>query len=271
MSATEPRKVAPVPAQTPTPRFRQIADELRKRIEDGEIERGSLLPPEPALMAEFEAARGTVRDAIAVLRQDGLVHTEHGRGTVVRPELPITRQADDRYRADWAVADGLAAQQTSFTVDHNLPWDRHRLEVEVEEVESDDVTAGLLVLAAGERVVERRLVFRPKPRGRAEQMSRSWMPASLVAGTPVADPANEPWEGGSIAQLASLGVEVTEVREHVRARAPKSDEAATLVLSAGAIVFVITRQMFAGSQPVEAAEIVIPADRVELGYRIFRS
>ncbi|MBY8873983.1 GntR family transcriptional regulator [Micromonospora sp. PLK6-60] len=63
------------------PRYRTIADELRERIESGTIPPGALLPTESALTAEFRAARGTIRQAIAALREAGLVATEHGRGT----------------------------------------------------------------------------------------------------------------------------------------------------------------------------------------------
>ncbi|MET7960973.1 GntR family transcriptional regulator [Micromonospora zamorensis] len=78
--------------QVPTPhygqpRYRAIADELRERIESGVIAPGALLPAESALTAEFEAARGTVRQAIAALREAGLVATEHGRGTYANPRL----------------------------------------------------------------------------------------------------------------------------------------------------------------------------------------
>ncbi|WP_408631833.1 GntR family transcriptional regulator [Micromonospora palythoicola] len=72
--------------QVPTPhyglpRYRAIADELRRRIETGAIPPGTLLPTESALTAEFKASRGTVRQAIGILRQEGSVITEHGRGT----------------------------------------------------------------------------------------------------------------------------------------------------------------------------------------------
>lgn len=66
------------------PRYRVIADQLRARIESGSIPPGSLLPTESALTSEFRASRGTVRQAIAVLREEGLVTTEHGRGTSAR-------------------------------------------------------------------------------------------------------------------------------------------------------------------------------------------
>ncbi|MEU5962863.1 GntR family transcriptional regulator [Micromonospora parva] len=67
------------------PRYRVIAEELRKRIRSGVIPPGALLPTESALTAEFRAARGTVRQAIAALREAGLVATEHGRGTYATP------------------------------------------------------------------------------------------------------------------------------------------------------------------------------------------
>lgn len=63
------------------PRYRRIAHQLRKRIEDGVILPGTLLPTESALTTEFRASRGTIRQAIAILRDEGLVITEHGRGT----------------------------------------------------------------------------------------------------------------------------------------------------------------------------------------------
>ncbi|MGC4784027.1 GntR family transcriptional regulator [Micromonospora zamorensis] len=66
------------------PRYRVIADELRERIESGVIPRGSLLPTESVLIAEFRAARGTVRKAIAALREEGIAATEHGRGTYAK-------------------------------------------------------------------------------------------------------------------------------------------------------------------------------------------
>ncbi|MEU3457642.1 GntR family transcriptional regulator [Micromonospora sp. NPDC006766] len=104
------------------PRYRVIADELRKRIESGVIPPGSLLPTESALTAEFRAARGTIRQAIAVLREAGLVATEHGRGTYAnlrrhesgsdKSSEPDTRQrqvaADPELAALFAVEVGTA-------------------------------------------------------------------------------------------------------------------------------------------------------------------
>ncbi|MEU8073150.1 GntR family transcriptional regulator [Micromonospora sp. NPDC049151] len=77
------------------PRYRAIAEELKQRVESGAIPPGALLPTESALTAEFRAARGTVRQAIAALREAGLVATEHGRGTYATPRQHERRLDED--------------------------------------------------------------------------------------------------------------------------------------------------------------------------------
>ena len=66
------------------PVFRQLALILAGRIERGEITRR--LPSENTLMQEFGLALGTVRKAIGVLRDDGIVFTTPGVGTFVRQD-----------------------------------------------------------------------------------------------------------------------------------------------------------------------------------------
>jgi GntR family transcriptional regulator len=63
--------------------YRQIADDLRSKIESGEIEPGAQLPTEIALMEQYDASRNTVRDAIKLLTTRGLVETRAGQGTFV--------------------------------------------------------------------------------------------------------------------------------------------------------------------------------------------
>lgn len=62
-------------------RYRQIAHELRTRL--GSWPQGHLLPSESELSAEFEASRVTIRRALEVLRDDGLVDARQGFGWYV--------------------------------------------------------------------------------------------------------------------------------------------------------------------------------------------
>jgi DNA-binding GntR family transcriptional regulator len=82
-----PCHVAQREGRTPH-RYRQIADDLRRRIEAGEYPVGTQLPTKTELAAQHGAAVGTVDDALGVLRKLNLVETRHGAGTFVLRERP---------------------------------------------------------------------------------------------------------------------------------------------------------------------------------------
>jgi DNA-binding GntR family transcriptional regulator len=65
------------------PVWQQLADILRGMIESGEIAPGKLLPSQRTLMQRYEVSDGTVKRAVAKLRDEGLVETETGRGIYV--------------------------------------------------------------------------------------------------------------------------------------------------------------------------------------------
>jgi DNA-binding GntR family transcriptional regulator len=72
----------------PVPLYTQLADILREMIKSGELPPRSLLPSESYLQQEQGVSRGTVRMAISILRDEGLVVTISGRGTFVRERDP---------------------------------------------------------------------------------------------------------------------------------------------------------------------------------------
>jgi DNA-binding LacI/PurR family transcriptional regulator len=67
---------------------RRISDEIASRIESAQYPTGSRLPSEPRLASEFGVSRGTLRQALASLRQGGYIHSISGRGTFVRGPRP---------------------------------------------------------------------------------------------------------------------------------------------------------------------------------------
>jgi GntR family transcriptional regulator len=68
------------------PVYRQIAAIIRDRIISGEIPARRAIPSEKQMMGEYGAARETVRKAVRVLRDEGLVEIVQGRGAYVVPE-----------------------------------------------------------------------------------------------------------------------------------------------------------------------------------------
>jgi GntR family transcriptional regulator len=64
-------------------RYRAIADELRGRVESGELRPGRLLPSESELSRAHAVSRVTVRKALDLLREEGLIDARQGFGWFV--------------------------------------------------------------------------------------------------------------------------------------------------------------------------------------------
>ena len=61
-------------------RYRAIADDLRRRVTAGEFAAGRTLPSEAELSTSYEASRVTIRKALELLRDEGLVDARQGFG-----------------------------------------------------------------------------------------------------------------------------------------------------------------------------------------------
>lgn len=78
-----------------TARYEQVADDLRRLIANGTYQVGTRLPPESRLSAQYGVSTPTLRDALEVLRAEGLVAKFQGRGNFVSaPPERITYRAD---------------------------------------------------------------------------------------------------------------------------------------------------------------------------------
>lgn len=87
-SLTTDPAVGTPPARETEPRrglADQIVGELLQAVVLGEYPPGSRLPPEAALAAKANVSRLTLREAIKVLRDKGVLRVQQGRGTFVNP------------------------------------------------------------------------------------------------------------------------------------------------------------------------------------------
>lgn len=96
--------------------YRRLATLLRDQIASGALRPGQRVPTEKDLMAEHGLSRDTVRKALALLRQDGLIVVRHGYPTRVRgdaaPELVRVKRGSRVYarRASAAEARRLGVE-----------------------------------------------------------------------------------------------------------------------------------------------------------------
>jgi len=62
---------------------KRVVDELKRRIESGQLESGDLLPGEHQLAEEFDVSRGTLREALSELKRRNYIATQSGVGSIV--------------------------------------------------------------------------------------------------------------------------------------------------------------------------------------------
>lgn len=79
------------------PKYHRIADTLRAEIQAGELKPGEQLPAETTLTARFGVALPTLRQALGILRAEGLVESRHGIGTFVKDARRRQRRSRNRY------------------------------------------------------------------------------------------------------------------------------------------------------------------------------
>src|SRR5436190_1757837 len=80
---------SPNQRQSRLPAYLNVAQILRGRISGGSYCAEEFLPPERDLAVELQVSRQTVRQAIEVLRHEGVVVPEQGRGTRIVASAPL--------------------------------------------------------------------------------------------------------------------------------------------------------------------------------------
>ena len=235
--------------------YRRIADALRDVISG--LPDGARLPGEDEIMKQHGVARATARDALAVLKNEGLIVSRAGAGTFVRRFRPLRRHGSRRLSSQ--ARETGAAIWDADTGDRPYRVDR----LAVSQVPAPAHAAAALGLRTGTEVIrrDRRYLVEDRP----VQLATSWLPADVAAGTPLAH--DDPGPGGIYARLAELGHAPAHFSEELRARMPGPEETAALQLPAGTPVITVQRRAFtAVGRAVELNEITMDASAYVLEY-----
>jgi GntR family phosphonate transport system transcriptional regulator len=226
--------------------WRRIADAIRLDIVGGKLASGDRLPTEAILAQRFSANRHTVRRALAVLAEEGVVGAEQGRGTFVRSAKRLSYPIGKRTR----FSEGLAGQARTLTTQH--------LEDRIENASA--AVAAALGLKPGAKVV--RIEGVSSADGRPLSRATTWLPYRRFP-----DVAERLLEHRSFtAVFASYGI-ADYARASTRISARHADVAETklLGLSPGAILLVSEAiDIEPDGTPLSYALSRFPAERMEL-------
>ena len=221
-------------------RYQHVADDIRRLIASGAFAAGSKLPVEGDLAAKYRVGLMTLRRALDVLQDEGLVEKHHGRGNYVRRTLQRITYTGGRGSAE-------ASAPVNVTV-------------ETARVEAEDTIADLLGVPTGTPLAE--YTYLSEQDGLPRSLARVFLPWDCEATPPTT--SDSPWGDDVREALLASGITFATTVERVSARFPSSAEAKTLRLTARTSVLAIERTSIdVHGRVVVAALLVLPGDRAE--------
>ena len=247
------------------PMYRQIADDLRQKIESGAVARGSQLPTELELREQYDASRNTIRDAVKWLTTRGLVETRPGQGTFVVEKIdPLITTLSSSGPGD-GVSGSLgggysAAYESEVTAQRRTP---RNTDPRVEVQQAQGVIAAELWLDEGSMVVSRHQQRYIDDRLWSLQTTFYPMPFVEKGALRLIQAADIPQ--GAVTYIADeLGITEVGYRDKISVRSPDPTETGLFRLPSDgrvAVVEILRTGFDNRGAPMRLTVTVFPADR----------
>jgi len=249
-----------------TPTYMRIAEDLREQMRVGDLQPDDPVPSAATLCERYGVSMITAKNALNLLRGEGFTYSVLGKGTYVAQRQRMIRTAPHRYfrSAERTYVDEAQRTGRQPEVEHSTTF-----------IAADNWISQRLDIEPGEEVAC--TTYLVKADGRPMSKSTSWEPLAITGDTVIRHPHEGPHaREGLNARFAAIGWTIEQVEEHLIIREPTSDEAADLAVPSGVQVVEVRQTVRAvrnGADdlvPVEAADIVFPADRYEFHYLMDR-
>ncbi|WUH92323.1 GntR family transcriptional regulator [Streptomyces sp. NBC_00433] len=213
-----------------TARHEQVADDLRRLIVAGTLAVGDRLPPETRLAVQYGVSTPTLREALEVLRAEGLIAKYQGRGNFVRRPSERFTYPGPAKAEHLTVSSADATATGALAVRLGLP-------------EGAPLTAYVCLSHCEDS---------------RQSLTHVYVPRTA---TPLT--AASPWGDDLVA--ATADVPVATSNDQVTARFPTTAEAQSLRIGTRTPVLAIERTFITtNGRPVAYALLVLPGDRAEV-------
>jgi GntR family transcriptional regulator len=243
----------------PEPRYRQIADDLRRKIESGQIAPRAQLPTEAELMAQFDVSRNTIRDAMRLLITRRVIDTQPGRGTfVIERYKPFVTTLSEDPETGFGGGEGEAYVREVSELERRPTTTEPQVEVQ----RATDRVARELRIKPGDQVVSRhqKRFIDETP----WSMQTSFYPFDFIQRGAVELIQAANIESGTVSYLKeALGVEQGGYQDRIWVRLPTDQELTFFGLpESGASVMETYRTAYdLNEHPFRVTVSVFPADR----------
>jgi GntR family transcriptional regulator len=248
-----------------TPKYQYIAEDLRDRLTTGTLPLEPegpggqpKLPGEKDLADEYNASRSTIRLALQVLVNQGLVETRHGLGTFVL-DRPVPRAVPLDQEENWRAGEHAEA---AFKPAGDMSTAQTTARFQAETVQAPADVARHLGIAEGDQVILRR--SRQHIDGKPWCLVISYYPMDIARGTELETARR--LSAGSSQVLADLHHAVVRYADSISARMPDPIEVGFFRSSAVVPVIIVSRIAYDRRRAVRLTRYVFRADQVELGH-----
>lgn len=206
----------------------RLAGELQASIDRGELRPGDQLPTTAALAAQYGVNKNTISKVISGLKAAGVLTGPAGGRTWVRVRPQQVKRHNARYLREKVevllpeeerAGYGVAEADSGMSV-HSL----HEAVYLYEVVPGPDDIRAILGVTDEDQLLRRTFTRRHVAKAGAS-CSTSYLPYSLVSQNPdLLDADREPWAGGTMHQLYTVGVELDRIEDRVVASMPTPEE-----------------------------------------------
>lgn len=236
-------------------RYAEVARKIVGDISSGRIAVGSQLPSEVELAGQYEVSRATIRSALTVVENLGLISRRRRAGTRVESAQPTTNYAG-------------SVMTVSDLVQYAAETERHVRTIS--EVVCDDALAHRLGCRPGQRWLKVQMLrTEPGPKGRAICWTDVYLEPSI--GQAIRRKVRQ--AHGLICDMIEeqCGRFIVEVRQAIRAVLMPDDKARELAVAPQSAALEICRHYF--DQTGDVLQITLsvhPGDRFEYGFALRR-
>ena len=232
---------------------------------------GALLPSEPELAVRYNVSRQTARTALRTLEQEGLSTVRPRRGRVVRvpPRRAVRTSERHQLEKDNAILpeeERGKIGEAETNLDMSITDQEFNSKYDV--IAAPEELSAQFEIAPKTPLLRRRFTSTDPRSGNLLSTSVSYIPKSFVETNPaILNEGNEPWPGGTLHQLSTVGIEIMKVIDEVTARMPSNIEAQAWDLPAGIPLLFCRRLSYNQDDTlIEISDAWYPADRTELRF-----
>jgi GntR family transcriptional regulator len=225
------------------PRYLWVYKSLKGKIEAEDFKVGDYLPPEPELQKTFQVSRTTVRKAVEKLAQQGFVYIKQGRGTQILDFKATQKLGFVTSFSETLREQGFAVTQSDVRVE-TVPAPRRVAEALGVELGASLLKIDRVTLANGSPIALMTNYLLPELASGIEKK---------ISGM------------GSLYSFleSEYNIVIEAATDYISARQATDEEAAQLSITEQSPLLVVRRVTQSGGRRIEAAILLVVADRYE--------